>query len=157
MIADSETIKIVRQNLMGDYILEMNNLNKTYNNLLKNDYEINYKQYLKKLLNETIPGVVFSRPPVQCLSEHLYSAKCQAKANETYKNNLDDFPTIFEAAKITCNQILKHQNLKFDGSFSGFDLPVSLSSLLRWIITGPKHTVNMNFSEVVETSGYSSG
>ena len=47
-----------------------------------------------------------------------------------------------EAANIIRDQILKHRNWKFDGSFSGFDLPVSLSSLLRWIITVPKHTVD---------------
>ena len=59
--------------------------------------------YLKGLLNETVPGVVFSRPPARCLSEQLYSANCQAKAIETYKNNLNDFTTIFEAAKIIRN------------------------------------------------------
>ena len=86
---------------------------------------------------------VFSRPSARCLSEQLYSTDCQAKASETYKNNLVDFTTIFEAAKIILNQILKHRNWKFDGSFSEFDLPVSLSSLLRWIITGPKNTVDI--------------
>ena len=39
VIADLEIIEIVRQNLTGDCILEINNLNKTYNNLLKNDYD----------------------------------------------------------------------------------------------------------------------
>ena len=120
----------------------MNNLNKIYNNLFKNDYEINYKRYIKRLLNETVPGVVFSRPPARRLPEQLYPADCQAKAIETYKNNSDDFTIIFEVSKIIRNQILKHRNWNFDGSFSGFDLPVSLSSLLRWIITRPKHTVD---------------
>ena len=101
-----------------------------------------YKRYLKRLLNETVPGVVFSRPPARRLSEQLYFADCQAKAIETYNNNSIDFATIFEAAKIIRNQILKHRNWKSDGSFSGFDLPVSLSSFLRWIITGPKHTAD---------------
>ena len=93
VIADLEIIEIARQNLTGGCILEMNNLNKTYKNLLKNDYEINYKRYLKRLLNETVPGVVFSRPPALRLFEQLYSADCQAKAIETYKNNSDDFTT----------------------------------------------------------------
>ena len=56
---------------------------------------------------------------------------------------MDDFTTNFKAAKIIRNQILKHRSCKFDGSFSRFDLPVSLSSLLRWIIAGPKHTVDI--------------
>ena len=63
MITDLEINEIARQNLTGECMLEMNNLSKTYNNLLKNYYEINYKRYLKSFLNETIPGVVFSRPP----------------------------------------------------------------------------------------------
>ena len=142
VIADVEIIEIVRQNFTGDGILDMNNLNKTYNNLYGNDNEVNYKRYLKRLFNETIPGVVFSRPPARRLSEQLYSADCQAKAIETYKNNSDDYTTIFEAAKIIRNELLKHRNWKFDGDFSGFDLPVSLSSLLRWIIVGPKNTVD---------------
>ena len=70
-------IEIIRQNLTVDYILEMNSLNKTYNNLLKN--EINYKRYL----NETVPGLVFSRLPTRRLSKQLNSADCQAKAIET--------------------------------------------------------------------------
>ena len=88
----------------------MSNLNKTYRNLLENDYEISCKQYLKTLLNGIVPGVVFSRPPTRRLYEQLYSANCQAKAIETYKNNSDDFATVFEVAKIIRNQILKHRN-----------------------------------------------
>ena len=61
------------------------------------------------------------------------------KQNLLKHNNLNDFTTIFEAAKIICNQILKHQNWKFDDSFSQFDLPVLLLSLLKWIISGRKH------------------
>lgn len=37
--ADLEIIEILRQNLTGDYILKMNNLNKTYSNFLRNEYE----------------------------------------------------------------------------------------------------------------------
>ena len=65
MIADFGIFEIFRQNLTGDYVLERNNLNKTYYNLLKNDYEINYKRYPKRLLNEIVPAVIFSRPPAQ--------------------------------------------------------------------------------------------
>ena len=108
VIANLEIIEIVRQTLTSDCKLEMNNLNKTYNNLLKNDYEINFKRYLKRLLNETIPGVAFARPLARRSSEKLYSADCHGKAIETYKNNLADFTAIFEAAKIICKQILKH-------------------------------------------------
>ena len=78
--ADLKIIEIVRQNLTGDCILEMNNLNKSFDNLLKYYYEINYKRYLKRLLNETVPRVVFSRPPARRLFEQLYSVDCQAKA-----------------------------------------------------------------------------
>ena len=100
MIADFRIFKILRQNLTGDYVLERNNLNKTYYNLLKNDYEINYKRYPKRLLDDFFTaGVIFSRPPAQHLSEQLYSADFQTKSTETYKNNSDDVTTIFKAAK----------------------------------------------------------
>ena len=99
MIANFGIFEIFRQNLTGDYVLERNNLNKTYYNLLKNDYEINYKRYPKRLLNEIVPAVIFSRPPAQRLSEQLYSADFQTKSTGTYKNNSDDVTTIFKAAK----------------------------------------------------------
>ena len=41
VIADLEIVRIVTQNISGDCILVMNNLNKTYKTFLKNDYEIN--------------------------------------------------------------------------------------------------------------------
>ena len=41
VIADLEIVKIVTQNVSGDCILVMKNLNKTYKTFLKNDYEIN--------------------------------------------------------------------------------------------------------------------
>ena len=96
----------------------------------------------RKTTQSWVSWVVFSRLPARCLSEQLYSAECQAKAIETYKNNSDDLTLILEAAKIIRNQMLKHQNWKFHVSLSGFDLSVLLPSLLRWIITGRKHTVD---------------
>ena len=148
LVVDLEIINVVSQNLTGDCILEMNNLNKT-NNDLKNDYEMNYKRHLKRLLNETVLGVVFLRPLA-----YRATLLCQAKAIEVYKNNLDDFTTIFETAKIVCYQILKHRNWKLDGNFSRFDLPTPLSSLLRWIIAGPKNTVDTIFLKKINRQLY---
>ena len=64
----------------------------------------------------------FSGPPTRRLSEQPYSAECQAKAIEIYKNNLDDFTTIFEAAKIIRNQILNHRNWKFALVIAGINI-----------------------------------
>ena len=71
VVADIEIIEIVRTNCNESKIMNMNNLNKAYNNLLGNcDAEkVNYKRYLQALLEDSIPGITFSRPPNHLQSE----------------------------------------------------------------------------------------
>ena len=66
VVADVEIIEIVRTNCNESKIMNMNNLNKAYNNLLGNcdSEEVNYKRYLKALLEDNIPGITFSRPSI---------------------------------------------------------------------------------------------
>lgn len=145
VIADVEIIGIVNLNLKEDGVaMDMNNINKTYNNLIGNDdqTEENYKRYLKKLLKDNVPGLVFSRPPCRRKSEQLCTSSYQAKAIDTFKNNPDDYTTIFEAAKIIRKEVLQQRIWKFDGNYTGFDCPTALSSLLRWVILGPKTNID---------------
>ena len=70
-IADIEIINLIKNNSSGNDgdMMNMNNINKTYNNLLGNQQRFNYKRYLKALLKDNIPGLVFSRPPCRRCSE----------------------------------------------------------------------------------------
>ena len=67
VVADKEIINIVQLEFSesSDCVLEMKQINKMYNALLAREDEENYKGYLKQLLLESIPGIVFSRPPVR--------------------------------------------------------------------------------------------
>ena len=75
----------------------MNNTNITYNNLIGQDVngkEVNYKRYLKRLLTENFPGVVFSRPPCRRQSERICNKPYQERAIDEDLNIPEDYATI---------------------------------------------------------------
>ena len=65
IIADIEIVEVVRSNILQNKKVCMNDINKTYNNLVGNSEqeEKNHKKYLKSFIEENIPGVVIYRPP----------------------------------------------------------------------------------------------
>lgn len=139
VLADIEIINTVKFQLHheSNVVLHMKNLNTTYNNLMGNDCEVvNYKRYLKQLILENLPEAQFVRPPARNDSEIICSVSQQEKAIDDLRNKRDDFTTIFEAAKIIREDVLKCRQWQFKGNFDGFVLPRTLSSLLRWIIGG---------------------
>lgn len=61
--------------------MDMNDINKIYNNFLGNhDEEVNSKRNLKEFLEDDVSGSIFSRPPNHHQSEHVCSSSFQAKA-----------------------------------------------------------------------------
>ena len=113
VVADIKIIEIVRTNCNESKIMNMNKLNKAYNNLLGNcdAEEVNYKRYPKALLEDNIPGITFSRPPNRRQSEQFCSTNLQAKAvDEAMSNRFDDFSSIYQAAKVIRNKLLKPGN-----------------------------------------------
>lgn len=150
VVADIEIIELVRTNCNQSTIMNMIDINRTYNNLLGkyNEGEVNYKRYLKQLLEDNIPGITFSRPPDRRQSEQFYSMNSQAKAvDDAMRNRSDEFSSIYEAAKVIRNDILKHRNWNFDGDFSNFEIPSSLSVLLKWIVIGPQTEIGSNLKK----------
>ena len=147
VLADIEIVNAVtfQLNASSEHVLDMKSINRTYNNFLlvnPDGEETNYKRYLKQLLTEHVPNIVFSRPPARNESERVCSSSSQGKAIETYRNNPDDYNIIFEAAKIVREEVLKHQDWKFTGDFEGFHLPRTLRSLLQWIVFGPNENID---------------
>ena len=144
VLADIEIVNMVEDHLKSssDAVLDMKSVNCNYNELLGLSTENNNKRYLKQLLQENIPGLVFIRPLARNESERICSSKATSSAVEkTYKNSWDSFKNIFETAKMVRSHILKKKNKKkwhFEGSFDGFEIPQSLVLLLQWIIIGPK-------------------
>ena len=131
--------------------MNMNNLNKAYNNLLGNSdaEEVNYKRYLKALLEDNIPGITLSRPPNRRQSEKFCSINLQAKAVDVaMSNRFDDFSSIYRATKIIRSELLKHRNWKFDGDFLDFAISSSLKVVLKWVIIGPQTEIVCNLKKM---------
>ena len=144
VIADIEIIDLVKNNSSGDDgdMMNINNINKTYNNLLGNEQGFNCKRYLKTFLKDNIPGLVFSRPPCRRSSEIPCCSSLQGKAVDALNNSPDDYKFIFQAASLVRKDVLQRRDWSFSGDYSGFDIPNSLQTLLRWIIVGPKTSID---------------
>ena len=149
VIADIEIINLIKNNSSGNDgdIMNMNNINKTYNNLLGNQQRFNYKRYLKALLKDNIPGLVFSRPPCRRSSEIPCCSSLQGKVVDALNNSPDDYKFIFQAASLVRKDVLQLRDWRFSGDYSGFDIPNSLQTLLRWIIVGPKTSIDTNLKK----------
>ena len=131
--------------------MNMNNLNKAYNNLLGNcdAEEVNYKRYLKALLEDNIPGITLSRPPNRCQSEKFCSINLQAKAVDVaMSNRFDDFSSIYRAPKVIRSELLKHRNWKFGGDYLDFEISSSLKVMLKWVIIGPQTEIVCNLKKM---------
>ena len=63
VIADIEIVEMVGESVNNNNVIDMNTVNLTYNALLDNEEEINYKKYIKSLLQINVTNVLFSRPP----------------------------------------------------------------------------------------------
>ena len=78
----------------------MNTVSLTYNALLENEEEINYKKYIKSLLQSNVTNVLFSSPPCRRKLENIHSYQLNKKLVDDHSNKADDFAAIFEVAKI---------------------------------------------------------
>ena len=131
----------IQRNASISKITDMNTINETYNNLLRNTTTVNYKRYLKSLLQSNISDLIFSRPLYRRKSETVYTDSCKNKLVDYYSNKADNFVAILDVAR---KDIMEERQWKFCGSFSGFEVPKSLSTLLEWILVGPKTSYSDN-------------
>ena len=73
VIADIEIVEMVRESVNNNNVIDMNAVNLTYNALLENEEEINYKKYIKLLLQSNVTNVLFSRPLWRRRPENIHS------------------------------------------------------------------------------------
>ena len=80
--ADIEIIDLVDALVRNEQFVDMKSVNTTYNNILVNSEEnhSNYKRYLKMLLSENVPNLIFSRPKKRRESEIICSDKSKDEA-----------------------------------------------------------------------------
>ena len=118
-------------------VIDMNTVNLTYNALLDNEEEINYKKYIKSHLQSNVTNVVFPRPLCRRKPENIHSGQLNKKLVDDHSNKADDFAAIFEVAKILRRDIMNLRQWKFNGSFDDFKIPKSLTTLLEWVLVEP--------------------
>jgi len=105
---------------------------------LGNTEIVNYKRYLKSLLQSNVLNLLFTRPLSRRKSENVYTDSVGKKLVDEHSNKADDHAAIFEVAKVIRNDLTKHRQWNFNGSFSDFEVPKSLSMFLEWLLVGPK-------------------
>ena len=115
----------------------MNTVSLTYNALLENEEEINYKKYIKSLLQSNVTNVLFSSPPCRRKLENIHSYQLNKKLVDDHSNKADDFAAIFEVAKILRRDIMNLRQWKFNECLDGFKIPKSLTTLLESVLVGP--------------------
>ena len=123
----------------------MNTVSLTYNALLENEEEINYKKYIKSLLQSNVTNVLFSRPPRRRKLENIHSYQLNKKLVDDHSNKADDFAAIFEVAKILRGDIMNLWQWKFNGSFDDFKIPTSLTTLLECVLVGSSPSFTNEF------------
>ena len=144
ILADIEIINIVNCMVRGNEFLDMNIVNMTYNNLLgSTESHINYKRYLKGLLQENVQDISFSRSKSRRDPEVICSNASKDRAVDSFRCIPDEYNQLFEAAKTVRDDILKSPKWTFTGDYTGFEAPTSLTALLKWIIIGPKVEAGM--------------
>ena len=120
---------MVGESVNNNNVIDMNTVNLTYNALLDNEEEINYKKYIKSLLQSSVTNVVFPRPLCRRKPENIHSGQLNKKLVDDHSNKADDFAAIFEVAKILRRDIMNLRQWKFNGSFDDFKIPKSLTTL----------------------------
>ena len=72
-----------------------------------------------------------------------------AEATENImKNNSDDMNIVLKAAAIIRKELLSLIEWKFEGSIENYKCPQILTSLVKWIIAGPKINIDATSKEM---------
>ena len=100
VIADIKIVEMVGESVNNNNVTDMNTVNLTYKALLDDEEEINYKEYIKSLLQSNVTNVLFSRPPCRRKPKNIHSDQLNKKLVDDHSNKADDFAAIFEVAKI---------------------------------------------------------
>ena len=129
VIADIEIVEMVGESVNNNNVIDMNTVNLTYNALLDNEEEINYKKYIKSLLQSNVTNILFSKPPCRRKPENFHSDQLNKKLVDDHSNKVDDFAAIFKVANILRRDIMNLRQWKFNGSFDDFKIPKSLTTL----------------------------
>ena len=144
--SDIEIIDIVKSELIHPTAstLDMNNVNNTYIELLKDndltDIKNNYKPYLKQLIKDNISFAELIKPNRKKCPEKICTKSqkdCIVDAVLKCKTDIND--QVSETAMLIRKEVNANKWWKFEGTFDDHQEPdIMLHSLLNWIIRGPE-------------------
>lgn len=157
-ISNIEIVNIVQLKLTGSDTfsgVDMNAINDTYIKLLEeHDVPVlssNYKQHLKSLLLEKIPGIDFvKRGPKP---EIVVSKKLKDKiiSHEYEITDVDEeIEILSRASKIIRREVDSIKDWQYIGSFDDFETPKKLLQLVRWITFGLHTSLHVQREEEAE-------
>ena len=137
---------------------DMNTINDTYVALLKEygvtlNLENNYKKHLKKIILESIPEIDFAKraPKPDIVFSKQVKEKIMTKCDEA-ADIVDDLEVLFKASQIILREITEMKEWNFTGKFNDFDTPQELQQLMKWIISGPHTSLNVERQSQNEAS-----
>ena len=143
-------------NINTTTVLDMNNINTTYSiGYEQHQYNLhqftsncesikpNYKTYLKQLSKDNIAQVEFIKPNRKnCLEKLCSSSEKDRIVDSVLESTTDIYDQIYETAMLIRNNEKEQKPWKFQGSFEDYQETDMLHALIKWIITGPKTTLN---------------
>ena len=98
-------VEMVRESVNNNNVIDMNTVNLTYNASLENEEEINYKKYIKSLLQSNVSNVLYSRPPCKRKPENIHSDQLNKKLVDDHSNKADNLLQFLKWQKF-CKGIL---------------------------------------------------
>ena len=103
---------------------------------MDNEEEINYKRYIKSVLQSNVTNVLFSRPLCGRKPKNIHRDQLNKKLVDDHSSKADNFAAIFEVAKILRKDITNLRQWKFNECLDDFKIPKSLTTLLEWVLVG---------------------
>ena len=152
-LSDIELIHCIETELIQqtEKVLDMNIVNSMYREILLENGEsrenlaYNYKKYIKELILDNIPDIVFVKGKQKNKPEILMTNLTHAEAINTYTEtttNENDIKALWKLAKSIRSEVFA-KKWQFTGNFKSYDSPRLLSTFLKWVLLGP-HTENSN-------------
>lgn len=149
-LSDIELINYIETELVQqqtDRVLDMNIVNSMYREILLENGEnpenlaSNYKKYIKELIQDNIPDIVFVKSTQKNKPDKLMTNLTQTEAINTYTEteaDESDIKALWKLAKRIRSEVLS-QKWEFTGNLKSYESPTLLSTFLKWVLLGP-HT-----------------
>lgn len=150
-IADIDIINALKGSLADGKIIRMSDLDRIYQEYLReNGVDVgkqSQKKHLKKLVTDNIDDVEFVQShrrneSAQVVSKKLLGATVSdLMDSQKIGDEQEDVNCLSKAAAIIRQELLETDEWKFSGTLTDFQSPTKLMSFLKWVLVGAKSRV----------------